>query len=230
MVKYAFPVPSTPSVVISGSDAEFPVHRIYCVGRNYAEHAREMGVDPEREPPFFFCKPADAVVANDSTIPYPSATENFHHEIELVVAIGQAGAAITTAVALDHVYGYAVGIDLTRRDLQLGARDKGRPWDAGKAFDLSAPLTAIHRVSDVGHPSRGAIWIEVNGEVRQKADLAQLLWSVPEIIVQLSRLFTLQAGDLIFTGTPAGVGAVRPGDRMRGAVEGIDEIRIEIAR
>jgi fumarylpyruvate hydrolase len=230
VTKYAFPAPAIPSVPVSGIESEFPVHRIYCVGRNYAEHAREMGADPDRESPFFFSKPADAVVANGATIPYPPATKNLHHEIELVVAIGRTGADIATELALEHVYGYAVGIDLTRRDLQLAARDHGRPWDAGKAFDLSAPVSAIHRAVEVGHPSSGAIWIEVNGETRQKADLGQLIWSVPEVISHLSKLYTLQPGDLIFTGTPAGVGPINQGDRLRGSVEGVDEIRLDISR
>lgn len=230
MPNYAFPVPTTPSVAIFNHDSEFPVHRIYCVGRNYAEHAREMGVEPDREAPFFFCKPADAVVPNDANVPYPSGTKNFHHEIELVVAIGQGGRDISAEVALEHVFGYAVGIDLTRRDLQLSARDKGRPWDAGKAFDLSAPLTSIHRASEVGHLSKGAIWLEVNGETRQKSDLSQLLSSVPEIIAHLSRLYLLLPGDLIFTGTPAGVGPLLPGDKVRGGIDGLDEIRLTISR
>jgi fumarylpyruvate hydrolase len=229
MPNYAFTVPPTPSVSIFGSDLEFPVHRIYCVGRNYAEHAREMGADPDREPPFFFCKPADAVVSNDSKIPYPQGTKNFHHEIELVVAIGKGGREISEAAALDHVFGYAVGIDLTRRDLQLSARDKGRPWDAGKAFDQSAPLSSIHLTAETGRELTGGIWIEVNGQIRQKADLSALVWSVPEVIAHLSGLYVLQPGDLIFTGTPAGVGAVVPGDKLRGGIDGLDEIRIEIS-
>ncbi len=228
MLNYTFPPAPVSTVPVSGTDTVFPVHRIYCVGRNYAAHAKEMGVDPEREAPFFFNKPADAVVMNDATVAYPLATNNLHHEIELVVAIGRGGTEIPTEVALEHVYGYAVGIDLTRRDLQLAARDKGRPWDAGKGFDHSAPITAIHRASEIGHPSSGTISLEVNGEVRQTADLTQLLWSVPEIISHLSRLYTLQPGDLVFTGTPAGVGPLTSGDRVIGRVEGLDEIRLEI--
>jgi fumarylpyruvate hydrolase len=228
-VKYAFSSPNTPSVPIAGTDLHFPVHRIYCVGRNYAEHAREMGFDPEREPPFFFTKPRDAVVASGSTIPYARATQNLHHEIELVIAIGKAGADLSPDVALDHVYGYAVGLDLTRRDLQLAARDKGRPWDAGKAFDESAPISEIHRATETGHPVSGAIWLKVNGESRQAADLKSLLWPVPDVIVHLSRLFTLKPGDLIFTGTPAGVGPIAPGDRLHGGVEGIAEVSLQIA-
>jgi fumarylpyruvate hydrolase len=228
-VKYAFPNPHIPSVPIAGTDLHFPVHRIYCVGRNYAEHAREMGFDPEREPPFFFAKPADAVVASGSTIRYARATQNLHHEIELVIAIGKGGADLSSGTALDHVYGYATGIDLTRRDLQLAARDKGRPWDAGKGFDESAPISAIHLVAETGHPTSGAIWLKVNGETRQSADLKDLLWPVPDIIAHLSRLYVLEPGDLIFTGTPAGVGPIVPGDRVHGAVEGIAEISLQIA-
>lgn len=228
-MKYAFPLWTTPSVPVAGTDVNFPVHRIYCVGRNYAEHAREMGFDPNREPPFFFSKPADAVVANGSTIRYALATQNFHYEMELVVAIGKEGVNISRESAPDHVYGYAAGLDMTLRDLQLAARDKGRPWDIGKGFDQSAPVSAIHRAADVGHPSSGAIWLKVNGEIKQKADLKELLWPVPDVIAYLSKLFVLKPGDLIYTGTPAGVGPVKPGDRLQGAVEGIDEISINIA-
>jgi len=227
-VKYAFAVPSTVAVPIAGSDELFPVHRVYCVGRNYAEHAREMGVDPEREPPFFFAKPADAVVANGAEIPYPLATRNFHHEIELVVAIGKGGVELQPESALDHVFGYAVGIDLTRRDLQLAARDKGRPWDAGKGFDRSAPVTPIRRTEEIGHPSSGSIWLQVNDTTKQSADLKDLLWPVPDVLVHLSRLFELAPGDLIFTGTPAGVGPLVPGDRVSGGVAGVGEISIRI--
>lgn len=227
-MKYAFDVPSTPAVPIAGTSEAFPVHRIYCVGRNYAEHAREMGVDPEREPPFFFTKPADAVVPNGAEVPYPLSTRNFHHEIELVVAIGKGGVELALESALEHVFGYAVGIDLTRRDLQLAARDKGRPWDAGKAFDRSAPITALRRVEEIGHPSSGSIWLEVNDQRRQSADLKDLLWAVPEVLVHLSRLFELAPGDLIFTGTPAGVGPLVAGDRVKGGVDGVGEISIRI--
>ena len=228
-MNYAFPVPAVPSVPVAGTDLAFPVHRIYCVGRNYAEHAREMGFDPDREPPFFFTKPADAIVADGSRIAYALATQNLHHEIELVVAIGEGGVNIITSdAALAHVYGYAVGIDMTRRDLQLAARDKGRPWDVGKAFDDSAPIGEIHRASEIGHPAAGAIRLSVNGQSRQDADLKQLLWSVPELIVELSKLFELRPGDLIYTGTPAGVGAVKAGDELRGSIEGIGSITIRI--
>jgi fumarylpyruvate hydrolase len=228
MVEYAFPAPHRPSVPVTGTHVAFPVHRIYCVGRNYAAHAREMGFDPDREPPFFFCKPADAVVEDGATLPYALATDALEHEIELVVAIGREGQAITREAALEHVYGYATGIDLTRRDLQLAARDKGRPWDTGKAFDHSAPLSAIRRASDVGHPAAGTIWLKVNEETRQNADLNQLIWPVADVIAQLSQLFVLQPGDLVFTGTPAGVGPLRPGDRVRGGIDGVGEISIQI--
>jgi fumarylpyruvate hydrolase len=216
------PVPAT--VAIKGSTQSFTVHRIYCVARNYAAHAREMGKDPEREAPFFFMKPADAVVANGSSVPYPPRTANLHHEIELVVAIGTGGADIAVADALTHVYGYAVGNDLTRRDLQFQARDMGRPWDIAKGFDQSAPITAIHPVAQVGHPAGGRIWLAVNGAVRQEADLADLIWSVPEVIAELSTFFTLSPGDLIYTGTPAGVGALQPGDRIEGGIDGFDTL------
>ncbi len=228
-MKYAFPPSNVASVAVLGSDVHFPVHRIYCVGRNYAEHAREMGIEPEREAPFFFEKPADAVVPSGATIRYPLATENFHHEIELVVAIGRDGANVSREAALEHVYGYAVGIDLTRRDLQLAARSSGRPWDAGKAFDESAPISAIRRAGEVGHPSKGSIWLKVNGETRQSAELEQLIWPVPDIIVHLSKLFALKSGDLIYTGTPAGVGPLVRGDRVDGAVSGVGEISLQIA-
>ena len=225
-MRYAFPVPTAASVAVAGSDLHFPVHRIYCVGRNYAEHAREMGVDPDREPPFFFAKPPDAVVPSGSSIAYPPATRNLHYEMELVVAIGKEGAGIAGDAALEHVYGYAAGVDLTRRDLQLAARETGRPWEAGKGFDHSAPISAIHPVAEIGHPSSGAIWLKVNDETRQSADIAQLIWPVPELVARLSNLFTLKPGDLIYTGTPAGVGPLEPGDRLRGGIAGVDEVSL----
>lgn len=227
-MKYAFPVASVPSVPIAGTDLNYPVRRIYCVGRNYAEHAREMGFEPEREPPFFFSKPADAIVPDGATIAYALATQNLHHEVELVAALGKAGVNIARESALEHVYGYAAGIDMTRRDLQLGARDKGRPWDVGKAFDQSAPISAIHRSSEIGHPRAGAIRLSVNGQVRQNADLKQLLWPVADLVVELSRLFVLQPGDLIYTGTPAGVGPLTIGDELYGSIEGVATITIRI--
>jgi fumarylpyruvate hydrolase len=223
-----FAPPAQPVVPIAGENAVFPVHRIYCVGRNYAAHAREMGKDPEREPPFFFLKPADAIVPGGGKVHYPPGTQNLHHEIELVAAIHKGGREIAAEHALHHVYGYAVGLDLTRRDLQLTARDMGRPWDFGKAFDESAPITAIHPAGRRGHWSKGRITLEVNGELRQQGDLADLIWSVPETIAFLSRYYALQAGDLIFTGTPAGVGAVVRGDRLHGKVDGLADLQVEI--
>lgn len=228
-MKYVFPIADVPSVPVAGTDLSFPVHRIYCVGRNYAEHAREMGFEPEREAPFFFAKPADAIVRDGATIPYALATQNLHHEIELVVAIGRAGVKIMRGAALEHVYGYAAGIDLTRRDLQLAAREKGRPWDTGKGFDDSAPVSAIQPATAIGHVAKGSIWLEVNGEPRQRADLEEMLWPVPDIIVHLSQLFVLKPGDLIYTGTPAGVGRIQPGDRVRGGIEGVSEVSVTIA-
>lgn len=222
-MSYAFPPPATVSVEVKGRSERFPVNRIYCVGRNYAAHAREMGKDPDREPPFFFTKPANAIVPNNTAVAYPPRTSNLHHEIELVIAIGKGGRNIPVANALEHVFGYAVGNDLTRRDLQFEARDKGRPWDTGKAFDHSAPITAIQPAPGKGF-EKGRIWLKVNGETRQEADVADLIWDVPEIIAELSTLFELAPGDLIYTGTPAGVGAVKPGDRIEGGVDGLDTL------
>jgi fumarylpyruvate hydrolase len=229
MPEFAFTPPGISSVAIAGESERFPVRRIFCVGRNYAAHAREMGRDPDREPPFFFTKPADTVVDSGAVIPYPPQTNNFHYEIELVVGIGKGGVQIPTAKALDHVWGYGVGIDLTRRDLQLDARDKGRPWDWGKAFDLSAPCAPLRRASNIGHPSSGRIWLVVNGVVKQNADLKDLIWSVPDIVAILSQSMTLQPGDLIMTGTPAGVGAIVPGDIVTGGIEGLGDIDITIS-
>jgi fumarylpyruvate hydrolase len=226
---YVFAPPELPSVAVKGRSERFPVHRVYCVGRNYAAHAREMGSNPEREPPFFFTKPANALVENNSTIPYPPRTANLQHEIELVVALSKGGKDIPVANALQHVFGYAVGNDLTRRDLQFEARDKGRPWDTGKAFDHSAPITAITPATQSGHFSKGGIWLKVNGDVRQQADIADLIWSVPEVIAELSTLFELTRGDLIYTGTPAGVSAVKPGDRMEGGVDGLETLVTTLA-
>ena len=226
--QFVIPPPTAPSVAVASTDARFPVRRIICVGRNYAAHAREMGKDPDRDPPFFFLKPADAVVDDGATVPYPPETIDFQYEIELVAAIGQAGADIPVARALDHVFGYAVGIDLTRRDLQLLAREQGRPWDWGKGFDLSAPCAPLHRVKEVGHPSKGRIWLSVNGVVKQDADLSELIWSVPEIISIASRSIALRPGDLIYTGTPAGVGPVHRGETMIGGIDGLGEIRISV--
>jgi fumarylpyruvate hydrolase len=207
----------------------FPVHRIYCVGRNYVAHIREMNAD-EREPPFFFQKPADAIVVSGSTITYPSATSNFHHEVELVLAVGVAGKNITVTDAHQHVFGVAVGIDLTRRDLQLKARDSGRPWESGKSFDQSAPISAIHRLAATALPKQGRIWLSVNGVIKQDSNLREMVWQSDEIISQLSLLFTLQPGDLIYTGTPAGVGKIERGAKLEGAIDGIDVVTTTIAQ
>jgi fumarylpyruvate hydrolase len=223
----AFPV-AYPSVEVQGRTSRFPVHRIYCVGRNYAAHVREMGANPEREPPCFFMKPADAVVPNGAAVPYAPRTANLHHEVELVVAIGVGGRNIAAATALDHVFGYAVGNDLTRRDLQAAAKDAGLPWDVAKGFDHSAPISAIRPVGDGGHVASGRIWLEVNGQPRQDANVAEMIWSVPEIIAELSTLFELQPGDLIFTGTPAGVGPVQRGDSIVGGIDGLETLRTTI--
>lgn len=222
-----FAVPR-PTVAIAGSAARFPVHRIYCVGRNYAAHAREMGGDPTREPPCFFTKPADAVVANGVPVRYPPRTQNLHHEVELVIAIGKGGRHIPVASALEHVFGYAVGNDLTRRDLQAQAKDAGLPWDVAKAFDHSAPIAAIRPVTEGGHVTSGRIWLDVNGQRRQEASLDELIWSVPEIVAELSTLFELQPGDLIFTGTPAGVGALQRGDTVVAGIDGLDTLHTTI--
>lgn len=223
-----FPPQDTPTVAVADSDDRIPVRRIFCIGRNYAAHAREMGRDPDREPPFFFLKPADAVVEDGATIPYPPQTENLHYEAELVVVIGTGGVNIDAADALTHVWGYGVGNDLTRRDLQLIAREQGRPWDLGKGFDRSAPVSAIHPVSKVGHPSKGSIKLAVNGEVKQDADLSELIWSIPEMISILSHSMELKAGDLIMTGTPAGVGPLVPGDVCVVTIEGVGELTTTI--
>ncbi|WP_121631688.1 fumarylacetoacetate hydrolase family protein [Tropicibacter alexandrii] len=216
------------SVAVANHAARWPVRRIFCVGRNYAAHAREMGRDPDREPPFFFTKPADAVVDDGQTIPYPPETENLHYEAEMIVAIGKGGRDIAESDALDHVWGYGVGNDLTRRDLQFAARELGRPWDWGKAFDNSAVIAPLHPVSEVGHPKTGAIRLTVNQDVRQEADLAELIWSVPEIIAILSRSMALKPGDLIMTGTPAGVGPLVPGDVCTATVEGLGSCTVTI--
>ena len=223
---YVIPLWPQPSVPVAGSSARFPVRRIYCVGRNYADHAREMGQDPDREPPFFFSKPADAIVPGGGDVAYPPQTANLQHEVELVVALAGGGANIPVASALDCVYGYAVGLDLTRRDVQQRAKDKGHPWDMGKGFEQSAPISALVPASAVGHPARGAVTLAVNGELRQSGDLSQMTWSVAEVIAKLSEYVTLAAGDLIFTGTPAGVSTIVPGDVLVGQVAGVGELRI----
>jgi fumarylpyruvate hydrolase len=228
-MKFAFEPGEVPSLPINGSSHRFPVHRIYCVGRNYADHAREMGGNPEREPPFFFTKPADAILESGNPVPYPPRTANLHHEIELVVAIGRQGADIPLEDANAYIYGYAVGNDLTRRDLQFASRDAGRPWDTAKGFDHSAPITAIHRIEDVGLLEKGEIWLTVNDKKRQTSNLTDMIWSVPEIIVELSQLYTLMPGDLIFTGTPSGVGPLVPGDEVEGGVELLGILQFTVA-
>jgi fumarylpyruvate hydrolase len=222
-----FNIPPAPIVEVAGRDSGFPVRRIFCVGRNYAAHAREMGAD-ERELTFFFTKFAESVVPSGGLVPYPPMTSDFHHEAELVIAIGKDGSGLSPDDALDIVFGYATGLDMTRRDLQFVARDKGRPWDMGKNFARSAPIGAIHAAADIGHPTSGALRLTVNGEVRQQADLADLIWSCAEIVSHLSRYAPLHAGDLIYTGTPAGVGAVVPGDELVMEIEGLSTLRITI--
>ena len=222
--------PSAPTILpVDGGDDTFPVRRIYCVGRNYRAHAIEMGADPDRDPPFFFAKPAGAIVQNGATIPYPPQTENLHYEIELVVAIGKSAKDVSVDNALDHVWGYGVGIDLTRRDIQNKAKEMGRPWDMGKGFDNSAPCTALKPASEIGHPDSGAIWLKVNGETQQESTIDLHIWSVPETISHLSGLVVLEPGDLIYMGTPAGVGAVKSGDKMEGHIDGVGDLTISIA-
>jgi fumarylpyruvate hydrolase len=226
---YVIDPPRQPSVAVSGAAARFPVRRIFCVGRNYADHVREMGADPKSEPPLFFTKPADAVVESGAAIPYPPDTANLHHEVELVAAIGVGGAGIAAAHALDHVWGYAVGVDLTRRDRQAEAKKAGAPWDAAKAFDRSAPLGALTPRSAAGAMTAARIWLSVNGQTRQDANIDQMIWSLPEIIAALSRSWALAPGDLIFTGTPAGVGPRAAGDAVACGVDGLPELSFSIA-
>ena len=228
MPDFIFPPMPPVSVAIHGREACFPVHRVYCVGKNYAEHAREMGSDPDREAPCFFSKPADAVVPGCGEIPYPPGSNNVHYEIELVAALGAGGRDLSPEQALDRVVGYAVGVDMTRRDLQHAAKDRGQPWDTAKGFDYSAPVSPITLVDHGSTLASGRIWIEVNGEIRQDADIADMTWNVGEVLAQLSTLFELRAGDLVFTGTPAGVGPVVPGDSLRGGVAQLQEIDLLI--
>lgn len=228
MSEYVFAPPAISAVPVAGGGL-FPVRRIFCIGRNYPEHAREMGHDPEREPPFFFSKPADAVVTGGAETPYPPATTDLHHEIELVVAIGREGAAIPVANALDHVWGYAAGIDMTRRDMQAIAKKQARPWDMAKAFDHSAPIGDIVPAARIGHPAKGPIALAVNGKGRQLGDLVDMIWTVPDAIAYLSTLVTLMPGDLIFTGTPAGVSAVERGDLLEGTIAGVGSVTTRIA-
>jgi fumarylpyruvate hydrolase len=226
MTGFVITPPAVPALAVADADQAFPLRRVFCVGRNYASHAREMGSDPDREPPFFFTKPADAVVGIDAPLPYP---HDLHHEIELVVALGGGGANIAPERALDLVWGYGVGVDLTRRDLQAVAKKDGRPWDMAKGFDASAPCSPLSPVSRTGHPGKGRIWLEVNGELKQEGDLDEMIWPVADIIAALSRFVTLAPGDLIFTGTPSGVGALQPGDRVRGGVDGVATIELTVA-
>ncbi|AKM31083.1 5-carboxymethyl-2-hydroxymuconate isomerase [Pandoraea faecigallinarum] len=231
-MSYVFTPPAVVGIPVVGSNDQFAVRRVYCVGRNYAAHAREMGFDPDREPPFFFCKPADAVlpVAYGDTLelPYPAQTNNYHYEAELVAVIGKAGSDIPLDQALEHVWGYAVGLDMTRRDLQMKMREMGRPWEIGKAFDASAPIGPIHPVSSVGHIEKAGISLTVDGVQKQKSDITHLIWSVAETVSYLSQFFRLEPGDLIYTGTPEGVGPVKAGETMVTAVEGLGEITVRV--
>jgi fumarylpyruvate hydrolase len=229
MTDYVVEAPAIPTLPVKGSEARFPVRRIYCVGRNYAAHAVEMGGDPDKEPPFFFMKNPNNILDSGKTFPYPPRTSDLHFEIELVVALGKGGTDIPVSQALDHVFGYGVGIDMTRRDLQNEAKDMRRPWEVSKAFELSAPCSEIVPVAQIGHPTDGAIWLDVDGARRQTGDLNQLIWKVPEIIAHLSALFELAPGDLIMTGTPSGVGAVERGETMHGHVAGVGDIQTPVA-
>lgn len=225
---HAIATPPIPSLAITGSVQRFLVHRIYCIGRNYAEHAKEMGAAVERDTPMFFMKPADAIVADEGSgvvVPYPSATHELHHEVEMMVALGRGGRDIAPGDALDCVFGYGVGLDLTRRDLQAAAKAKGHPWDAAKGFDASAPASVLVPVARCGHPRRGVLTLQVNGEPRQRGDIADMIFGVAAIIHELSKLWTLAPGDLVFTGTPAGVAALARGDRFSAELEGIARLQ-----
>jgi fumarylpyruvate hydrolase len=230
MTAFVITPPATPALAVAGSDQTFPVRRVFCVGRNYASHAREMGSDPSREPPFFFTKPADAVVPASGSVPYPPSTQELHHEVELVVALKAGGTDIAPDQALDLVWGYGVGLDLTRRDLQAIAKKDGRPWDMAKGFDASAPCSPLQPVSAVGHPSDAGIWLEVNGQRKQEGKLNEMIWPVADVIAYLSRFVALAPGDLIYTGTPSGVDALHPGDRVRGGVDGVATFELEIGQ
>jgi fumarylpyruvate hydrolase len=224
---YVIPPPPQAAIAVTGSAQKFPVRRIWCVGRNYLEHIREMGQD-EREPPFFFAKPADALVPDGGTVPYPPLTKDMHFEVELVVALKSGGRNIAVANALDCVFGYGVGIDLTRRDLQIASRDIKRPWEIGKAFDASAPCGALRPAREIGHPKKGRIMLKANGKVRQDGDLAQMIWNVPEVIAKLSEMVALAPGDVIMTGTPSGVGQTVAGDRLECEIEGVGTLTVTI--
>jgi fumarylpyruvate hydrolase len=227
-MSYVFDAPRVASLPVTGSNLRFPVHRIYCIGRNYAEHAKEMGAVADRSQPVFFCKPADAVVVEGGDVAYPSATADLHHEVEMIVGLADGGRDIAVDRALDHVFGYGVGLDLTRRDLQAIAKTKSLPWDASKAFDHSAPASALRRVDEIRHPRAARLTLSVNGTLRQRADIADMLFSVPEIIHELSRLWELMPGDLIFTGTPAGVGPVFKGDDIEATIAGLQPLTVRI--
>ncbi len=227
-MSYVIETPVIPSLRVDGTDKLFPIHRIYCVGRNYADHAREMGYDPDREPPFFFQKNPDTIVPSGGKFPYPDRSKNVHYEIELVAALSKGGKNISNVEALNCIFGYAVGLDMTRRDLQSEAKKLGRPWEVGKAFDFAAPCSDVYPISKTGHPENNRIWFKVNGELKQEGYIDQLIWNVAEIIRYLSELFTLAPGDLIFTGTPAGVGSIQQGDSLEGGVEGIGDINITV--
>ncbi len=228
-MKFVFPPLPQTVIPVRGQDAVFPVNRIYCVGRNYAAHAVEMGHDPDRDPPFFFQKNRDNLLPEGTDFPYPSMTGDVHHEIELMVALKSGGTSIAVADALDCVFGYGVALDMTRRDLQAKMKDMGRPWEVAKAFEHSAPCAPLVPAAEIGHPSEGAIRLKVNGELRQQGDLNQMIWKVPEMISYLSDLFELQAGDVILTGTPSGVAAVQRGDIMEGEIDGIGTLRVAVA-
>ncbi|MFG6433533.1 fumarylacetoacetate hydrolase family protein [Roseateles sp. LYH14W] len=230
MSNFVFPPVETPSAAVRGTDARYAVSRIFCVGRNYADHAREMGADPTREPPFYFTKPATALTASGSTVPYPSETKNYHYEMELVIALGAPVFRVTPDAARAAIWGYAAGLDMTRRDLQAAAKAGGKPWDTAKGFDQSAILGDIARVSEVGLLEKGAITLSVNGVEKQRGDLADMIWSQAEIVSNLSHLYHLHPGDLIYTGTPAGVGAVVPGDVITGRIEGLGEITLTVGQ
>jgi len=225
---YVITPAAAPALPVDGTSGLFPVNRIFCVGRNYADHAREMGHDPNREPPFFFLKPGSTVLPEGRDFPYPPLTESVHYEVELVAALATGGSDIRPEEALSHIYGYAVGLDMTRRDLQDQAKKMSRPWDAAKAFDHSAPCSRIVPAAKVGHPNQGAIWLEVNGKRVQSSDISALIWKIPEMIAVLSTLFTLAPGDLVFTGTPAGVGPVQRGDRLHGGVAGVADLSVRV--
>lgn len=226
-MSHLFVLPAT-TLAVAGSTHRFPVRRIYCVGRNYAAHAREMGHDPNRDPPFFFMKPADAAVPTPEIVAYPTDTEDLHHEVELVVALAAGGQNLTPDAGLAAIFGYGVGIDLTKRDRQTALKDKGQPWERAKAFDASAPVSALHPVSAIGHPTAGTISLSVDGQPRQHGDLADMIWPVPDIIAKLSEIWTLAAGDLIFTGTPEGVGRLLPGALIEAAISGVDRLSFKI--